>query len=50
MAKRSTSSVVWIYWISFLIGLSVFGFGLYLTVQIGFVGGLLLGHPVWTPR
>ena len=31
-------------------GVLSFGFGLYLTVQIGFVGGLLLGHPVWTPR
>jgi len=31
-------------------GVLSFGLGLYLTVQIGFVGGLLLGHPVWTPR
>ncbi len=31
-------------------GVLSFGLGLYLTVQIGFVDGLLLGHPVWTPR
>src|SRR3989454_1262813 len=36
-------------------GVLSFGFGLYLTVQIGFVDGLLVnhfpwGHPVWTPR
>ena len=31
-------------------GMLSFAFGLYLVVQIGFVDGLLLGHPVWTPR
>jgi hypothetical protein len=31
-------------------GVLSFGFGLYLTVQIGFVSGLLLGHPLWPPR
>ncbi len=29
MEKRSENSVVWIYWLSFLISLSIFGFGLY---------------------
>ncbi len=31
-------------------GLMSLGLGLYLAAQIGFVGGLLLGHPVWSPR
>lgn len=31
-------------------GLLSLGLGLYLAVQIGFVDGLFLGHPVWSPR
>lgn len=31
-------------------GLLSLGLGLYLAVQIGFVDGLLLGHPTWSPR
>lgn len=31
-------------------GLLSLGFGLYLAVHIGFVDGLFLGHPVWSPR
>jgi high-affinity nickel-transport protein len=26
------------------------GLGLYVAVQVGFVHGLLLGHPAWIPR
>jgi len=31
-------------------GLLSLGLGLYLAAQIGFVGGLFLGQPVWHPR
>jgi ABC-type nickel/cobalt efflux system permease component RcnA len=31
-------------------GLISLGFGLFLTYQTGFVGGLFTGHPAWTPR
>jgi hypothetical protein len=31
-------------------GVLSFGLGLYLAVQVGFVDGLFLGHPVWSPR
>ena len=31
-------------------GLLSLGFGLFLVYQIGFVNGLLTGHPQWTPR
>jgi hypothetical protein len=31
-------------------GLLSLGLGLYLAVQVGFVDGLFLGHPVWSPR
>ena len=29
MQKQSANSVVWIYWISFVISLCIFGFGIY---------------------
>ena len=34
MEKRNAGSVVWVYWISFLISLSVFGFGLYRALSL----------------
>jgi hypothetical protein len=33
--KRDAASVVWVYWISFVISLAVFGFGLYLALARG---------------
>lgn len=46
----ATSLLGWQRKLALGTGLLSLGFGLYFAAQIGFVDGLFLGHPVWSPR